>query len=76
MERNVETINSFDKLRDLKHVLLRGVDQSGKTTICRKLFLHLLSRSQPTILIDLEEAGSKKTSGQLFSEEVHRAAKG
>ena len=61
-------VESFDELMEKEQVLVRGDRLSGKTTLCRKFFLHLLRNGQPTMLIDLEEAGNKKNVSEFFEE--------
>ena len=63
MEKSVE---SLEELRNLGLALIRGGVLSGKTTLCRKLFLHLVARKEPVLLIDLEEVGRKKPSVALL----------
>ena len=76
MEGKVETVDSLDELSELRHVVLRGVDQSGKTTLCRNFLLHLVYRSRPAMLIDLEEAGSKKPTVDFFQRKFTEQLKG
>jgi len=75
-EISVRRVKSFDELEDTGLALIRGDVLSGKTTLCRKLFLHLISKGQPVILIDLEEAGSRKPSSDFFREVYIRQMKG
>ena len=69
-------VNSFDELEDTRLALIRGDVLSGKTTLCRKLFLHLTGKGQPAILIDLEEAGSRKPSSEFLREAYRKQMKG
>lgn len=64
---NVEKgVKSLEELRNLGLALIRGGVLSGKTTLCRKLFLYLVARKEPVLLIDLEEVGRKKPSTALL----------
>ncbi len=55
-ERPISGFEYFWKKR--KHIVLKGDDRSGKTVICRKLFLNEVDKGTPTILI----SGSDVTS--------------
>ena len=58
-EYNKYQINSFGELwKKNKHVILKGDDRSGKTVICRKIFLDEVENGTPAILI----SGSDITS--------------
>lgn len=59
-------LKALDELIDLKHALIRGEENSGKTTLCRKLFLHLVDEGQPALLIDLETVGNVKHVAEFF----------
>ena len=48
-----QTIEDETQLLDKKLVLVHGDDMSGKTSLCRHLFLHLCSKSQSVLMIDL-----------------------
>ena len=61
-------VTSLDELRNLGLALIRGGVLSGKTTLCRKLFLNLVTQQEPVLLINLEEVGRKKPSAALLRE--------
>ncbi len=61
-------VTSLEEVRNLGFALIRGGVLSGKTTLCRELFLYLVTRKEPVLLIDLEEVGSKKPSAALLRE--------
>ena len=48
-ERKISELQDFWKKS--KHVILKGDERSGKTVICRKLFLNEVEEGTPTILI-------------------------
>ena len=75
-ERNDVRVSSFDKLWDVgSHLILRGDETSGKTTICRKIFLECLSRNAPVVMISGQEIKSPKNHDVLiekkFNEQFH-----
>ncbi|MCS1407159.1 MAG: hypothetical protein M2R45_00316 [Verrucomicrobia subdivision 3 bacterium] len=49
------------------HVLIYGEQLSGKTTLCRHLFLTLVEDDKPVIYIDLETV-TRKAKSELFQE--------
>ena len=61
-------ISSLEELSNFDLALIRGGVLSGKTTLCRKLFLFLVAKREPVLLIDLEEIGSRKPSEAFFRE--------
>lgn len=69
-------IESLDELMEFEQVLVRGERLSGKTTLCRMLFLHLLSSGQRAMLIDLEEAGNRKNVSKFFEETFTKQLRG
>ena len=46
--------------------LLHGEEISGKTTLCKYLFLQLIKEESPVLFIDLEEIGNKKPKEEIF----------
>ena len=63
-----ETIAKENQLLEKRYVLVHGVEMSGKTALCRQLFLHLSKQSLPVLYIDLE-----KISGKPSEEHFKRA---
>ena len=54
-----ETIAKENQLLEKRYVLVHGVEMSGKTALCRHLFLHLSEQSLPVLYIDLEKISGK-----------------
>jgi len=61
-------IVNIDELLDITHAFIKGDDQSGKTTLCRKLFLRLAEEGEPALLVDLDEIGRKVPRQDFFHE--------
>ena len=59
-------ITNFEELLGIKRALIRGEVLSGKTTLCRKLFLHLIDNGEPVMLVDLAEAGTRRNEEAFF----------
>ena len=72
-DRRVETI---EELLNLKHALIRGDENSGKTTLCRSLFLHLIEEGQPALLVDLATVGKMKANMRYFQRIYNGQLKG
>ncbi len=56
-----EPIESKDQLLQSTYTLIYGEDLSGKTALCRHLFLSLVEDSKPVIYIDLDAVGRRAT---------------
>ena len=63
-ERRINEFQDFWQKR--KHVILKGDDQSGKTVICRKLFLDEVENDTPAILLSGNEILSPINHEQLI----------
>ena len=59
--------------QDGSHVLLTGDDKSGKTVLCRKLFLHVVDNDAPVLLLQglkvTSRVNHEKTIAQAFQEQ-------
>lgn len=75
-ELSEKRVASFDELENHKFALIRGDFLSGKTTLCRMLFHHLINKGRPAILIDLEEVGSRRPSHGYLQEMYFKQMKG
>lgn len=75
-EKIEKKIESLSELMEFERALVRGERLSGKSTLCRMFFLHLLSIGQRAMLIDLEETGNKKNVSKVFEESFTRQVKG
>lgn len=64
-----QLVTSIDQLLKERKVLIRGEDQSGKTKFCTHLFQHLHGKSQPVLLVNLEEIHTKKARLDVFKEQ-------
>ena len=54
-------VANFDELWSTgNHILLRGNERIGKTTICKKLFLECVSKNIPVVMISGQEITSPK----------------
>ena len=75
-EQNDVQIPNFDKLWDINnYLILQGEETSGKTTICRKIFLECLSKNSPVLLVSGREIRSPINHDALmerkFNEQFH-----
>ena len=75
-ETNDVQVSDFDKLWDVgSHLILQGDETSGKTTICRKIFLECLSKNAPVLMISGREIRNSKNHDALmekkFNEQFH-----
>lgn len=69
-------IKNFDELWDVgNHLVLRGEETSGKTTICRKIFIECLVKNAPVVMISGQEIRSPRNHDVLikkkFNEQFH-----
>lgn len=71
--RRIETL---DELMRIGRALVIGERLSGKTTLCKRLFLHLIEKGHPALFVDLEEAGTRKNVAKFFEETYSRQMKG
>lgn len=67
-DNSEKRVSSLEELSCCGRALIRGEVLSGKTTLCRQLFLYVASKSEPVMLIDLEEVGRRKPSESFFRE--------
>ena len=75
-ERDDVRVTDFDKLWSIgNHLILRGEETSGKTTICKKVFLECLSKNTPVVMIPGQEIRSPRNHDALiekkFNEQFH-----
>lgn len=75
-EKKESRIKSLDELMNFDRILIKGDRLCGKTSLCRKLFLHLVNKGQRVLLIDLEETGSKKSLASVFDKEFSKQFRG
>ncbi len=59
-------IRDCDELLDKNHVILKGEENSGKTTLCKFLTIHLIKKNEPVLYIDLSEIEAKKPAENIF----------
>ena len=67
-------IESEGQLLDNKYMLIYGDELSGKTALCRYLFLSLIDDRQLVLFVDLEEMGRKPGSDvfrEIYSKEFN-----
>lgn len=64
-----QLVNSAGELLKEDNVFIRGDDQSGKTKLCAHVFQHLYGKSQPVLLVNLEEIHTKKPRLDVFKEQ-------
>ena len=66
-------IRDFSDIWDSeKHCLLRGDDRSGKTIVCRKMFLERIESNEPTLLLsgdEIRKYGHRDIIQRKFREE-------
>ena len=67
-----KTIPNEDALLGHDHLLLHGERLSGKTALCRYLFLRFVDREVPALYLDLESVRSKTAREEVF-EEAYRS---
>ena len=70
------TLKTMDTLINNKYTLITGEQQSGKTTLCRKLLIDLVAQGQPAILIDLENDGVTNPSLNFFQNQYAKQFSG
>ncbi len=71
-EREDIRVSDFNKLWEIGgHLILQGEETSGKTTICRKIFLECLSRNVPVLIISGAEIKSPKNHDLLIEEKFN-----
>lgn len=75
-EQNDVQVLDFDKLWNINnYLILQGEESSGKTTICRKIFLECFSKNDPVLMILGREIRSPKNHDALtekkFNEQFH-----
>ena len=56
------------QLLEKTHLLIYGDNLSGKTTLCRHVYLTLIKAKQPVLLVDLKSAESRKPSEAIYEE--------
>jgi len=61
-------LTSEDALLEHDHLLLHGERLSGKTALCRYLFLRFIDQSVPTLYLDLESVRAKSARERVFRE--------
>ena len=68
-------IQNFSNIWDsAKHCLLRGDDRSGKTVVCRKMFLERIESNEPTLLLsgdEIRKYGHRDIIQRKFREEFN-----
>lgn len=69
-------LGSIDKLKGLKRALIIGGDNSGKTTLCRMLLLHLLEEGMPVMLVDMRSTGNVNDEKEFFRRKYENSFKG
>ena len=62
--RSIKNLQELLSVGD--HVLLRGDDRSGKTVMCRQLFLHLVDEHQPALLLQGTDIGRRTSYAKLI----------
>lgn len=75
-EETEKKVESLAELVDIEKAIVKGDRLSGKTTLCRQLFLHLTAHGQRVLLVDLEEAGRRKNIQSFFGEVYAKQLKG
>ena len=60
-----EIISNEDQLFEHSHCLIHGTQMSGKTTLARFLFLSLVNKSEPVLLVDLKDIGGSENRRTL-----------
>jgi len=75
-EKKENRIKSLDELTNFDRILIEGDRLCGKTSLCRKLFLHLVNKGQRVLFIDLEDTGRQKNLASVFDREFSRQFKG
>ena len=71
-----QRVLNFDNLLELECAIIRGIELSGKSTLCRKLFLHLSENRQPALLLDLNEINTRNPRPSLIYETYSKQMKG
>ncbi len=72
-EDNIEkTVENESELLDDDYTLVHGERLSGKTALCRHLFLMLVDRAVPVLYIDLDTIDRRKARLEVFSDAYRR----
>ena len=58
-------VTNEQQLLKKNYILIHGEEMSGKTSLARHLYLHLIEKSEPALLIDLEKVSQRPTE-QFF----------
>ena len=69
-----EVVKNEDALLAFNLAIIHGEEMSGKTALARRLYLHLVSTQQPTLLVDMSEIGrtiNQRIFRRFFSEQFH-----
>ena len=69
-------VKSIRDLIELKHALIRGDEHSGKTTLCRQLYIHLVDEGLPVLLVDLGSTGKSTYGVEVFRRKFEEQFKG
>ena len=70
-------VKSFSELLSVgAHVLLRGDDRSGKTVVCRKLFLYQVDNRVPALLLQGSEIGKRSNYDRLIQAKFEQQFRG
>lgn len=70
-ESTQKTIEDKEQLLQSKYTLIHGEELSGKTALCRHLFLSLVDDATPAIYLDLADA-TRRAAPHIFSEAYQR----
>ena len=69
-----EIVSNEDQLFEHSHCLIHGTHMSGKTTLARFLFLSLVKKSEPVLLVDLKDIrgpANLRTLQKSYQDEFH-----
>lgn len=61
-------VHNVDDILSEKKTIIQGDSQSGKTKLCSHIFLELIEKNVPVLLIDLNDIASKKPTIDVFQQ--------
>ena len=61
-----EVLNNESDIFRTNRILIRGDEQSGKSTLCSHLYFHLIDRGKPVLFVDLNNIGDKKPNEEIY----------
>ncbi len=64
----IKSDDGSEELLEKKCILIHGEEMSGKTALCKYIFLELANKENPVLFIDLQDVEAKKPNDKIFQE--------